>query len=70
MIKKSQLIDRAVYEGHCRNAGEAVWLADKNCFMYLRHKFGDTFWEEINHPEDDDGYDLFIPERLKHCPVV
>ena len=34
-------------------------------FVYERYKFGDTFDEEINHFEDDDGYDLFVPIKLK-----
>jgi len=64
-ISKSELVDCAQYLGVCRNAYVAKWLADKNKFVYLRTKFGKTFAEEINHPEDDDGYDLFIPyEKL------
>ena len=33
-------------------------------FWHLRDKFGNTFAERINHPEDDDGYDVFVPTRL------
>ena len=43
---------------HARNAS-------RQCFVYLRYKFGDYFTEEINHPEDDNGFDLFYPEKLK-----
>jgi hypothetical protein len=32
--------------------------------VYWRRKFGDKFTEEINHPEDDDGYDLFTPTSM------
>lgn len=60
MLKKSELVDGKEYCGTCRNASKAVWHADKNCFTYTRHKFGASFDEDINHPEDDDGYDLFI----------
>ena len=51
------------YIGECRNASEAVWLGDK--FEYQRYKFGETFPEKINHFEDDNGYDLFVPLREK-----
>ena len=62
-IPKSQLEVGATYIGSCRNAGEAVWLGDK--FEYQRYKFGNTFPEKINHFEDDNGYDLFVP--IKKC---
>ncbi|NHN20291.1 hypothetical protein, partial [Bacillus amyloliquefaciens] len=39
MIRKEDLIDRAYYSGHCRNASAAIWMASLNCFVYLRHKF-------------------------------
>jgi hypothetical protein len=32
-------------------------------FEYQRYKFGCTFPETINHFEDDNGYDLFVPIR-------
>lgn len=60
-IPKKDLKDGVKYKGKCRNASEAVWHADKNVFTYKRHKFGDVFDEDINHFEDDDGYDLFVP---------
>ena len=47
------------YEGTCRNASKAVWNGEK--FVYKRTKFGDTFFEEINHFQEDDGYDVFVP---------
>lgn len=58
-IPKSQLEIGVEYIGSCRNASNAIWLGDK--FEYQRYKFGDTFKETINHFEDDNGYDLFIP---------
>lgn len=51
------------YIGFCRNASEAVWLGDK--FEYMRTKFGATFPEKINHFQNDDGYDVFVPVRMK-----
>ena len=64
MIPKSELLDGRTYKGKCRNASEATWYSNKNCFTYKRYKFGETFDEDINHPEDDDGYDLFYPAAL------
>lgn len=63
-IPKSELKIGSKYKGYCRNAHEAVWLGDK--FEYQRCKFGEIFPEKINHFEEDDGYDLFVPyEELK-----
>ena len=31
----------------------------------MRTKFGYTYPEDINHFEDDNGYDLFIPIKMK-----
>ena len=62
-IPKKDLIIGKTYIGECRNASEAVW--NGHTFVYERYKFGDTFDEEINHFEDDDGYDLFVPIKLK-----
>lgn len=64
IIMKQDLQDNYMYFGHCRNATVAVWHADKNVFTYLRHKFGDEYLEDINHFEDDDGYDVFVPTKL------
>lgn len=60
-IPKSKLEVGKKYKGYCRNASEAIWLGDK--FEYDRYKFGSTFKEKINHFEDDNGYDLFVPYK-------
>ena len=60
-IPKSQLIIGKTYKGYCRNAEKAVWLGDK--FEYDSYEFGTTFKEKINHFEDDNGYDLFVPYK-------
>ena len=62
-IPKSELVIGKRYVGSCRNASEATW--NGKTFTYKRYKFGRTFFEDINHFEDDDGYDLFIPIRVK-----
>ena len=63
MIRKEDLKDGKSYKGHCRNASVAVWHADKVKFTYQRTKFGATFPEDINHPADDNGFDLFTPHE-------
>lgn len=58
-IPKNSLVIGKTYLGECRNASEATWLGEN--FVYRREKFGYVFDETINHFEDDNGYDLFIP---------
>lgn len=62
-IPKSQLEVGATYIGSCRNAHEAIW--DGFQFEYTRYKFGSSFNEKINHFENDNGYDLFVPIKKK-----
>lgn len=64
MIPKADLIDGRLYFGHCRNADLARWDTEKQVFIYIRVKFGNKFEEEINHPEDDNSFDLFVPVEL------
>jgi hypothetical protein len=61
MIRKADLVDGETYVGYCRNASEARWFAASQQFVYLRKKFGSQFEELIPHPEDDEGYDVFVP---------
>lgn len=61
-IPKNQLIPGKTYLGACRNAEKAVWTG--NNFLYKRTKFGATYDEEINHFQDDDGNDLFVPLKI------
>jgi hypothetical protein len=60
-IPKKDLIEGKLYLGECRNADKAIWNKTKNCFVYRRNKFGYIFDEDINHFEDDNGFDLFVP---------
>ena len=62
-IPKKKLIVGKTYIGDCRNANEAVWNGET--FTYKRTKFGTTYDEDINHFEDDDGNDLFVPIKIK-----
>lgn len=68
MIAKKDLIDRAYYSGNCRNASEAMWLADFQCFAHWRTKFGRKFIEFICHRDDDDVFDVFDAEELELVP--
>lgn len=61
MIAKENLEHNQVYVGWCRNTTEARWDQVRNVFMYRRTKFGASFEEDIRHPENDDGFDVFVP---------
>lgn len=62
MIAKKDLEHNVRYSGRCRNSSTAYWDAKAEKFKYLRQKFGFKFVDEIEHPEDDRGFDLFVPE--------
>lgn len=64
MIKKSDLEHGRYYRGKCRNSKIAVWSGTQGKFWYMRTKWSATFPEKINHPEDDNGFDLFVPTEL------
>ena len=68
-IRKSDLVDGEYYYGHCRNSKCARWSTANQEFTYMRTKFNDRFPDIINHPEDDDGYDLFVP-YFKCYPTI
>jgi len=61
MVPKKDLVVGGVYLGQCRNARVAKWEGKR--FVHWRVKFRSVFEERINHPEDDDGFDVFIPIR-------
>lgn len=58
-IPKKDLVVGKKYSGICRNTSEAVWNGKE--FEYKRYKFGFIYDDTINHYEDDDGYDVFVP---------
>ena len=58
-IPKHKLKNGVTYLGTCRNASEATWRAERNCFEYTRVKFGMAFLEDIPAPEDEKRYDVF-----------
>lgn len=61
-IPKDKLIVGREYFGHCRNSDRAIWKGEH--FEYERYKFGSTYIDKINHFQDDDGYDVFVPIKL------
>ena len=58
-IPKDKLEIGATYEGNCRNFEQAKW--DGKVFWGKRYKFGELIDDKINHFQDDNGYDLFVP---------
>ncbi len=62
-IAKEDLIPGAWYIGQSRSANVAQWFP-KTGFEFIRHKFSGSYIDHINHFQDDDGYDLFIPFKL------
>jgi hypothetical protein len=58
-IPKDKLEVGATYEGNCRNFEQARW--DGKVFWGKRYKFGEWREDKINHFQDDNGYDLFVP---------
>ena len=66
-IARKDLIVGKYYKGHCRNAEEARWNGE--VFIHWRTKFGNTFLEEIKHPEDEQHFDVFVVEELLDNPT-
>lgn len=66
IIPKKDLKKNTYYRGKCRNASVALWNGFE--FIYVRTKFSSSFNEDIKHPEDDNGYDLFIPLSIEENP--
>ena len=62
-IPKDKLVVGKTYIGSCRNSDEATWNGKE--FEYERYKFGLTYKDKVNHFQDDDGYDLFVPIKEK-----
>lgn len=62
-IPKNKLEINAEYDGVCRNSSIAKW--NGTVFEYNRYKWGTRYIDTINHFEDDDGHDLFVPIRKR-----
>ena len=61
-IAKKDLILGGWYIGQSRSTGIAQWIGSE--FIFIRHKMDGRYIDSINHFEDDDNYDLFIPFKL------
>ena len=61
-IAKEDLIKGAWYLGSCRNTIFAQWTGKR--FRFIRDKFSGSYIDTLNHFQDDDGYDLFVPFKL------
>ncbi|QPB12223.1 hypothetical protein [Providencia phage PSTCR5] len=59
VIPKSDLVVGGIYKGTSRNSTIAIWKG--KCFSQERNKFGHTYTQDINHPEDFNGFDVFTP---------
>lgn len=68
-IPKTELEDRAYYQGECRNATVARWNAKTQLFYHWRVKMQKRFVETIHAPEDEDKFDVFITERKVEPPA-
>jgi hypothetical protein len=65
MIRKRDLQDGQQYEGIGRGARIGRWSFTRNTFLVSRDN--GAFGKEIipmNHPEDDNGFALFIPLKV------
>jgi hypothetical protein len=65
-IPKEELKEGMWYEGKCRNSDTARWKEGK--FHYQRYKCGSWFWDELECPENDRGYDVFFPFGETNAP--
>jgi hypothetical protein len=67
IIPKKDLKKNTYYRGKCRNAKVALWNGFE--FVHMRYKFGSFLLDSVNHLEDDDGFDLFVPLREEPNPT-
>jgi len=67
-VLAAPFVHGAYYRGTCRNASFARYNAETGKFVYMRHKFGDVFPEDICHAGNDDGFDLFEPYAIVEDP--
>ena len=61
IIPLAEMETGVYYAGDCRNATHAYWNGLR--FIHLRTKWGDTFLEGIEHPENEQRYDVFLVDR-------
>ena len=61
-LPKSKLKVGSWYIGNCRNTNMAQWTGRE--FRFIRDKMSGSYIDTLNHFEDDDHYDLFVPFKL------
>jgi hypothetical protein len=61
MIKKTSLVDQQWYYGLSRCSSFAQWSKEDDCFYVTTSSMGIQYGEAAKHPEDDNGFALFIP---------
>jgi hypothetical protein len=64
IIATADLVDGRYYRGTCRNTEVARWCQLTESigkFLYVRRKFGETYVDEIFHPENEKKMDAFYP---------
>jgi len=66
IISKKDLKKNTYYRGKCRNATVALWNGFE--FVHMRYKFGFRV-DEVNHLEDDNEFDLFVPLSIEENPT-
>lgn len=62
-ISKDKLKGDQWYYGDYRNSEFGKWNSEEQKFYIIRTKFGNYFWDNCNHFQDDDRYALFVPLR-------
>ena len=67
-IAKKNLEIGSWYVGDTRNTIRAKWNGTE--FEYVRFKWGNSFWDTINHFEDDNGYAIFIPIKKEESITI
>lgn len=62
------MIHGQYYRGNCRNATLARWNAELDRFIYKRSHLKEVVLEEVQHCDDDTGFDVFYPTIVEPDP--
>lgn len=62
-IPKDELQNNTWYYGEYRNSDYGKWDDNNQKFHIIRSSFGQWYWDECNHFQDDDRFALFVPLR-------
>lgn len=64
MIPLADLQHGATYLGVARRTYVGRWDSINKKFYYIREKFSSFFFDKVEHPEAEDGFDVFVPVKL------